>query len=339
MDREIVEKVIEKLGSKLEASGKLVQFNDASYKPVELSKNNFNVINESPGNAKIAFIDGGNNSVLDAASFCLQMVRTYCTVYSGNKREKSGKNEFLLLVSAGNDIIDADAFGTDIKFSSFNMFDKTLAKGSHRVIISDAAAACRKLAEIREAAEAVEYLEPGDIIVLDRDLKAEITGEKELLDKLYINAEKKGVIVCGISKTTRLFTDTGDSAAAAVSAIAPDSEWAYYPVADIENETHKAEICFVKLHKSSKYVFRFEIYKKQKSQIGKVLSALRKNSKDPVFIGYPYGLIEADKFARVSNDEAEYLKVRLISKAGKQSSKIISYMKTVDAHSILDNIA
>ncbi len=74
-------------------------------------------------------------------------------------------------------------------------------------------------------------------------------------------------------------------------------------------------------------------------RIGKVLGILAEASKDPVFIGYPYGLIEADKLARVSNEEAEFLKVRLISKAGKERSKIIGYMKTVDAHSILDNIA
>ena len=30
------------------------------------------------------------------------------------------------------------------------------------------------------------------------------------------------------------------------------------------------------------------------------------NSKDPVFYGYPYLLIEADKLARVTNKEKEY---------------------------------
>lgn len=338
MDKEIVDKVIERLGSKLEASGKFVQFNDSSYKPVEFAKENFKGINESNEKARVAFIDGGNNSVLDAANFCLQMVRAYCTVYSGNKREKTNKNEFLVLVSSGNNALDVDVFGSDIRFNSFDVFDKTLAKAGHRVNVNDAASACRKLAELHEAINAVEYLGPGDIIVLDRDLKAEITAEKELLDKLYSRAEEKNVAVCGISKTTRLFTDTGDSAAAALSAIAPDSEW-FCTIAESENDRHKAEICFAKLHKASKYVFRFEIYKKQKDEIGKVLGILMKNSKDPVFIGYPYGLVEADRFARVSNEEAEYLKVRLISKAGKQRGKIIGYMKTVDAHSILDNIA
>jgi hypothetical protein len=235
-------------------------------------------------------------------------------------------------------MFDVDVFGADEGFNSFSAFDSTLAKGRHRINAGEVAAACRKLAELKEAVLLVDKLEPGDIIVLDRDLQATITGEKELLEELYAKAEEKNVIVCGLSKTTRLFTDTGDSALAAIASIAPSTDWWYWPVAEINNDGHKAEICFVKLHKNSKYVFRFEIYQKQKDDIEKVLGLLKKNSTDPVFLGYPYGLIEADRFARVSNDEAEYLRVMLLSKAGKDSSKIINYMKSVDAHSILDNI-
>ena len=69
-----------------------------------------------------------------------------------------------------------------------------------------------------------------------------------------------------------------------------------------------------------------------------LFSLLMKNSTDPVFLGYPYGLIEADKSARVSNKESEYLKTIFLVKAGKQLKKISQYFKSTDAHSILDKI-
>ncbi len=334
MEKEIAEKVIEKLSQKITASGKFVQFNDSSYSPVEFDRNNFRQINESGGNAKIAFIDGGNNTIIDSASFCLQAARVYYTIYSGSKREKSRKTEFFVLASSSNDSVDIDIFGSDEKFNGFNAFDKTLAVEKHRLAPNAAANACRKLAELKQAVKLAGELESGDVIVLDRDLQATITDEKEIMDELYAKAEQKNVIICGIAKTTRLFTDTGDSAIAAVSAIAPETSW-YAPVA----EGHNAGIYFVKLNKASKYIFRFEIHEKQKQHIEKALWLLKQNSRDPVFLGYPYGLIEADKFARVSNEEAEYMKVRLMAKAGKNSSKILEYMKSIDAHSILDNIA
>ena len=73
--------------------------------------------------------------------------------------------------------------------------------------------------------------------------------------------------------------------------------------------------------------------------INNTVSALKQNSKDPVFLGYPYGLIEADKFARISNNEAEYLRMTFVAKACKSFDKIKQHLNALNAHSILDNIS
>ncbi len=340
---EEIPKIIEKLGQISCSAGKFVQFNSPTHKPVEFSSKNFKKIDAKPENSRIAFIDGGNNPILDSASFSLQFLRTYCTIYSENKREKTSKTEFFLLASSsgtGNSIaFDVEVFGAGLKFSQFSSNDETLSQGSHRIRASAVAMACRKIAELNHAEKIVGELNSGDIIVLDRDLESSITGEKAALDVLFEKAESKGIIICGISKTTRLFTDEGSSAVSAVASIAPEGSWLYMPVAEINDENHRAELCFVKLHPASKYIFRLEICNKQKESIGKVVSLLAANSTDPVFLGYPYGMIDADRFARVSNEEAEYMKVKIVSKAGKQSSKILDSLKSVDAHSILDNIS
>ena len=71
----------------------------------------------------------------------------------------------------------------------------------------------------------------------------------------------------------------------------------------------------------------------------RVISTLAFNSKDPVFLGYPFGLIYADKFARVSNQEREYLRTTLKSKlSGGVLKEIESYENSLGAHGVLDRI-
>ena len=84
---------------------------------------------------------------------------------------------------------------------------------------------------------------------------------------------------------------------------------------------------FIKLNKKSRHIFRFEVYKKNKFDVNEILTLLKINQ-DPVFLGYPYGLIEADKFARVTNNEKEYLKTILSLKRIEEK----------EAHEILDSI-
>ncbi|MFC1697521.1 hypothetical protein ACFL1H_04270 [Nanoarchaeota archaeon] len=50
-------------------------------------------------------------------------------------------------------------------------------------------------------------------------------------------------------------------------------------------------------------------------------------------------MIEADKFARVSKNEADYLITSLITKSGKDFSIIKNYLNALNAHDILDNIS
>jgi hypothetical protein len=175
--------------------------------------------------------------------------------------------------------------------------------------------------------------------VKDRHLECSITNEAKYMDALYEKASAKGIVVCGLAKTSNLLTNTGNSAAAVLNSMNPDKDWYYHPVAEINDENHKAELCFVKLHPQSKYVFRFEIFNKQSKSMDDVLSLLKQNAVDPIFLGYPYGLIEADRVGRVSNNDAEYLKTSFMAKAGKRFEKIRKYMASVDSHSILDSVS
>ena len=134
-------------------------------------------------------------------------------------------------------------------------------------------------------------------------------------------------------------TDKGNSITNALNKFNVSGKWIYHPVAEISSNEHKAEMAFAKLHEKSKYIFRFEIYKEQKNKINEIATLLADNSKDSVFIGYPYGLIEADRNARISNNEKGMMQTFFSVKFGKEWDKIKDSLTSTDAHEILDKIS
>ena len=85
-------------------------------------------------------------------------------------------------------------------------------------------------------------------------------------------------------------------------------------------------------------MFKFESFKNSKICVDAVFSFLAANSTDPVFLGYPYGLVESDRFARVSNRERECIRTMFMAKAGNRWGFIEKGSRSVDAHSVLDSI-
>lgn len=343
MDKELINKLVKAINSNTNKRGSYAILGDKTHKPIKIDKNNFKVIDDLKTDNKIVFIDGGNSEILGAANLSLQLIRVYYTIYKLNKRIESKKKEFYLIVTAdgnGEKIeYKIQTFGdTNIKDLKFNSEDQTLKQGINRANISRIGDVIRRFAELRTAYELVNSLENNGIMVIDGDLKASFTNEVDYLNKLYEKAKEKNIIVAAIAKTSRIFTDTGDPLITTLEEIAPKNPWYYYPIAEINDNKHKADIFIIKLHGKSNYIFKLEIYKNSQYDISKILSLLKANSNDPVFLGYPYGLIEADRFARVSNEEKDYLRTMLMSKIGKDWSKIKKYINTLNAHDILDNI-
>ncbi|MFC1705185.1 DNA double-strand break repair nuclease NurA, partial [Nanoarchaeota archaeon] len=300
MNKELIEKVIASLNDDSSSDSEVYPyFPDSSYKPIKVSNEGFHSISGSC-KGKVCFIDGGNCELLKSANSSLQLIRVYYTIYSENKRIKSKKYEFFALVSAerkeGQVVYNARFFDDVLSIGSMNIdpFDEKLRTGVHQAKVTSVGNVIRRFSELKAASLAVDELSDGDVVVVDGSLQASFSGEKELLDGLYSKASAKNVVVSGLSKTTSLLATNGVSFVNVLSKIAPAGSWYYYPVASINNPEHRAEIYFTRLHEKSKYVFRFEVHK---GDISNVLPMLISNSKDPVFLGYPYGLIEADRFA------------------------------------------
>ena len=341
--QQIIDKIIEKINENKED---FPEFVNSNYKTYKISKENFHEINKIESNKKIIFVDGGNLELIKAPNLSLFFNRIYYCVYEKNKRVKNGKYEFYTLIAAENKsnklFFNAEVHWTKNNSNSkefvFAVDDRTLSFGKKLVGISDIGNAVRKLMELEIASQIIEDIK-NSILVLDRNLEVTITYEQEMMGKLYNIAKTNNIIICALSKTSSLLTRNGNSVNALLNKIGPDLEWYYYPIADINNKEHEANIYFVKLNKKSNYVFRLDTYKEMKYDINEILTLLIENSKDPVFLGYPYGLIEADRFARVSNKEIEFLRIQLFVKMGKNAENVKRYLTSEDAHSILNNIS
>ncbi len=315
--------------------GDSLNFNEKGYTAFPIASQNFREFSSIDSISKIAFVDGGSAEIIALPNKLLSIIRVYYSIYQNKKKISSRKTQFYALITLDSGTIRTDLLQNEVldeKDFVFSAQDPRI-KGELSKVVD----LIRRNAELKYAFDACEKLDGADIVILDGTLQSFFLVEQKNLEELYNFAAAKGVFVTALSKTTSLTTKKGLPLTPNLLRIAPEGLWYYYPIAKIENENHLAELFFAKLHPKSEYVFRIEIYKGTPFAIEMILGALASNSKDPTFIGYPFGLIEADQFARVSDSEREILKMQHLVKLGKSANEIILDRHAIDAHDVLDN--
>lgn len=133
-------------------------------------------------------------------------------------------------------------------------------------------------------------------------------------------------IVTGLVKTSRLLHDR-KNLISILHKQAPYKRW----FVKIDKNDY-----MVKLHPSSEHIFRLQLPELENLDVKKLLGVLASNARDPVFPGYPYGLVVADQKARVSDAEKEYMKSKLMHKLGKE---LRLSMASLNSHEWLDSIS
>jgi len=334
--KEIFSQVIDSLNMISEKKSTRIVFSSPKYKPVDFDAKNFHEIKEQNQNCRMLFVDGGNAVLLESPSFSVHFLRVFGHIMQGRQKLFKEKSEFVVVVKSGNENFAVEVYPMEKNKKRFCFSLSYPVKTEEENFVSKAANDVRRFFELQLAAKIAELkLEKNDIVVLDGTLKTRSSCEAQFFANLCMTAEQKKLVLCSLAKTTNLVTDSGDSALVYLSGQTDLKQWYYYPVADINDDCHKAEICIAKLNKNSGRVFRLEAYKNHKHEVDFdcLFSAAAENSKDPVFLGYPYGLIFADSHARVSNKEKEYLRTIFL-----KDRRLEQYAKTLDAHDVLDSI-
>lgn len=322
---ELFHRILERIAERTRDLGSMIMLPNAT---VELSDACFKPVLSQPAR-RIAFVDGGNAEILRAPNFSLQFIRLYATVHEDNRRVRQQKKEFYALIAASgrNGLrYEIETFGTDFSVQhAFAADDATLRTGMHLATPPAVADAVRTFAELSLAREVCNELRNGDILVRDGDLMPTQTHASGYVNELARIASQRGVLLAGLSKTTSILTDAGTSAAAALQRIAPAGMWLYQPPG--------SRTAFVKLHAKAGHVFRLDVLRPEHAL--QVASALASQATDPVFLGYPYGLIEADQFAQVPGSEAARLRLQVRAHGG---TILNQHLAALNAHDTLNEL-
>lgn len=343
-------------------------FNDSDYRSCPLNKDYFHEINSSESDRKIAFVDGGNQELLPSPVYSMQLNRVYFSIFKNNKRQPihSGipqRIEFLSYTSSkfkdGDIIFQTKIRPVKDKFSEFlpdeidlqvNTREEKVEAGT-QIGMDRMASMARRFAEWKITEQVIDLeLDPHDIIIRDGSLQTSHKNEYKYVEDVFRKAMEKEVFITGLAKTCRLTTDTQVSLIDSIQRLAEESnieydKWCYYPVALSKdgNQAHKAVIMIVKLNKHAHTAFRFEIFRTQfenmsNKEIMELISCIADNSRDIKVPGYPYGLIDADLWARVKNEEMEGYKTKLYSELSRRGiwKEVNPLIKIVNTHEKLD---
>ncbi len=285
--------------------------------PIEREK--FISVDSCNSDKILAFVDGGNAELFNSEDTCLQFVQVTAVFFQNNKRlNKERKVSFFLLSKINEENpkeylsqLFLEEGKLPLKEFSLNALDFSLWEGTERGSISKAGELARREAELLLAKEVSSE---ADWIVLDGTLEEKLPGEKEIIERLPSN-------VCALAKSCSLITAKGRNAVGYVGSRGLHGNWMYF----LDQEKRRKTF-FVRLNEQSGHIFRFETF----SENDKIIGLLAANSVDPVFAGYPYGLIYADQRARVSNQESALMRTKMFALLGKK--------KQNTAHETLDHL-
>ena len=284
---------------------------------------------------RIAFVDGGNATLAEAPSFMIGMNRVYYSVFRGDQRQRPARQpriEFFSCVTAGGrqrpapapDASEKGAYTT--RLFARNAADRgrlpadaDLDISSEDVRNSGASrdmlmAIPRRMAEWAVAGSVVDAeLRAGDVLVMDGTLQTRSKRETQFVEPICRTAAQKGVVLCGLAKTSTLVTADnlpliGRASELAEAAGLGGRRW-FVGVCDRATNNDMGYTYIARFHERSRYVFRFGVLGVQRAamsgaEVESVLASIAANSRDISMPGYPYGAIDADRFAKVRNREA-----------------------------------
>ena len=320
---------------------------------------------------RIAFVDGGNAMLAEAPSFLIGMNRVYYSVFRGDRRQRPARQpriEFFSCVTAGGRRRPAPGPATSEKGAyTTRLFVRNAAdrgrlpadadldvssedvrnRGSSRDMLM---AIPRRMAEWAVAGSVIDgELRAGDVLVMDGTLQTRSKRETKFVEPICKRAVQKGVVMCGLAKTSTLVTTDnlpliGRASELAEAAGLGGRRW-FVGVCDRATANDMGYTYIVRFHERSRYVFRFGILGGQRAamsgaEVESVLASIAANSSDISIPGYPYGAIDADRFAKVRNREAvmhrNMLDAALAGRPGGDS--IAAQIRSMSMHEALNRV-
>ncbi|MFH1133340.1 MAG: DNA double-strand break repair nuclease NurA [Nanoarchaeota archaeon] len=247
-------------------------------RPLAFAPERFKAI--SPAKGRILFLDGGSQEILATPAFTICSVRVAWALFDGKKKVAHEKKDYQLLMAE-----EPRLFPPEAAFPKDFSLDE-----------------CRRRLELQAAIASVTLLRQGDVLCLDGSLVPK--AEKRLMAELAGSCQDRGIALLGFCKSSGLLTANGNPFGFALDAKAPARAWQYFPCQDFPLGQSIVGTGFAKFHPKAK-PFRFD------TSSPECISLIASHCNDPAFLGYPYGLVDADRHARISFKEAEQQRLLL----------------------------
>ena len=313
---EFLDGAFESDGTKIVVDGRTLQINNEFFKAV---------VPKSGGN--LGFVDAGSGLLLEGAGACVGFIRTYGCVWK-EKKERLFDERFVVVVARGEKHLEASLFTKEGNLTNqlvFDAFDPRISLQGRRAYPRDVLSVVRTWLELAMVERLCPKVGEQGVVVRDGDLS--VRGEllEEVLQNVASVAKSLNVLVLGIAKTSTTLTDSGKSASLVLMERGPNGLWVF----DASQDSG-----FIKLHERSKCVCRCDILGSL-AFLPKALSSLAETAKDPVFLGYPYGLLDADPLAPVTKQEEEQLRLQFAIKSRERFGQL---ERSTSAHGILDGL-
>jgi hypothetical protein len=297
----------------------------------------------------ISAIDGGSTPILKTPSQELVLNRVYC-----NKFDRMGKLEFAerwMFISRTKVVAEGSKvfFETDV-FSEENACpfgtlrvdseDDNFKIGRTRGDLERAKSMARRFCEWNFVSEALKS--GADFIVMDGSLQTAFTSESELANTVYGEASARGVVVAGLSKSSTIYTEEGYPLAGFLDQLARRrglTKW-MVDVGRSEEWAHRAKVFFVRLHEGADRAFRLDVHDEaQESSVVRLINSLQSNSKYFAFPGYPYALIDAHTYAKVSQEEAMHIRDLILDRLSlEDATRLEQVERALTGHDVLDEL-
>ncbi|HDQ59790.1 MAG TPA: DNA double-strand break repair nuclease NurA [Candidatus Woesearchaeota archaeon] len=276
----------------------------AGCRAYEINEVNFHEFDEFSPKNRVYAVDGGSAIVLDGGSWIISKIKIGCIGFEGDRKIFETVKDFSMgAMIKGNKIYPK----LTPSFADVEQIEVPVSK------IDELPNIFRSVLEWKCVEELIKIGRSGDIVLVDSSLVAASKPQFDLINRLGKMAVEKGIVIMGVSKTSRLRTNNGRPILGYLNELgskATKSRWYYSPIFYRGQTTNRefGETYVVKFHNRCEFCYRVDLEKEfsldlDPKRLQELFGTVAYYSRDPELLGYPYPLLKVDKIARVRDDE------------------------------------
>lgn len=277
-------------------------------------------------------IDGGNGEIIGNNNISFNLMRIFYAHYVDNTRVKTEQNDYYVFIAnATASEYSVEVYNT--KGTLCEQFSLERVKDGNLLRPEAVVSIVRRVYELRIALKAVKTMTLSETTVLiDGTLETKHPLEHSALHELFEFCAQHHVALLGIAKTSSYSTDSGSNLVGYLHTRQPHDSW--YAIVGTSSSLR---LVVAKFHPLSKHAFLVWVPASlSETDMATAFGAVAYNSRDPVFLGYPHGLVHADSIARCTEEELSIHKMRFLS--GQKSLNMQRILATNKAHAVLDSL-